>query len=481
MSHHGWESCADGRRVLFSESVAVELRMVAIKGFTALRRRGLEMGGLLFGGRDSGEWRIEGLLEVPCEHRYGPSYTLSDTDREKLTELLARRRPGPTVVGFYRSVTGRELAVEPADEAMIAEYFGQGDVAFLLLQPLSAEKCVGHLRFFHDGQLLPTSEEAPFPFEPKRMPVMQMVMQEGPQEEVPIQADELVPQQPSAVLPPPRRRMHAEPGPEPPAEEPVAERVVPVRWESEPAPRRSGLWKAALVGIAGALAGAFIYDVGWSQRAQPTALMPKWVELHLDAKPEGGKLDVSWDTAAVQSLDATRGALTIRDGSAQREIELGAPDVRAGKYTYAPEAPDVAVRLTVFAKGSTVAAESARVSRPAPAAPAAPAVLAPAPPPASNTTGVADVPPTAMREIRPSIPDGIRSRIEGRVAIPVEVRVDERGRVVSARSEGAGGDGLHRYLAGQAEKAAREWRFHPAKHAGAPVAASKRIEFVFTR
>jgi TonB family protein len=87
----------------------------------------------------------------------------------------------------------------------------------------------------------------------------------------------------------------------------------------------------------------------------------------------------------------------------------------------------------------------------------------------------------AVREIQPSIPDGIRSRIEGRVAIPVDVRVDEHGRVVSARSAGAGGNGVQRYLAAQAEKAAREWRFNPAKSAGVPVAASKRIEFVFTR
>jgi outer membrane biosynthesis protein TonB len=41
-------------------------------------------------------------------------------------------------------------------------------------------------------------------------------------------------------------------------------------------------------------------------------------------------------------------------------------------------------------------------------------------------------------------------------------------------------DGLQRYLADLAEKAAREWRFTPAKsREGASVASSKTLTFVF--
>jgi TonB family protein len=68
------------------------------------------------------------------------------------------------------------------------------------------------------------------------------------------------------------------------------------------------------------------------------------------------------------------------------------------------------------------------------------------------------------------------------VVIPVEVKVSERGRVLSAQAGDQSTDGLRRYLADQAQKAAREWQFTPARtRTGAPVPASKTIEFKFTQ
>ena len=183
-------------------------------------------------------------------------------------------------------------------------------------------------------------------------------------------------------------------------------------------------------------------------------------------------MDVRWDPAAAQVLAADRGALTISDGDARREVELGAGEVGAGNYTYAPQSTDVGVRLTLFANGRTVAAESARVAGAAPLA-------APLTAPAAETQDAA--PLTAVHEIQPSVPDGIRSRIGGRIVIPVDVRINPHGRVVSARSQQSEHDGLHRYLAGLAENAARQWQFKPARgRGGSPVASGKRIEFVFT-
>jgi hypothetical protein len=52
---------------------------------------------------------------------------------------------------------------------------------------------------------------------------------------------------------------------------------------------------------------------------------------------------------------------------------------------------------------------------------------------------------------------------------------------VAAKTKDPGADGLRRYLGGLAEKAAREWRFTPARNrAGKPVGGSKTIQFVFT-
>jgi TonB family protein len=107
--------------------------------------------------------------------------------------------------------------------------------------------------------------------------------------------------------------------------------------------------------------------------------------------------------------------------------------------------------------------------------------VAPPAPRKPDASGRAVVPPAAVHQVQPTIPDGIRSRLTAEVVIPVEVRVNERGKVLRAHVTEEGGDGVHRYLAEQAERAAREWQFNPARtQGGEPVAATKTIEFVFT-
>ena len=63
----------------------------------------------------------------------------------------------------------------------------------------------------------------------------------------------------------------------------------------------------------------------------------------------------------------------------------------------------------------------------------------------------------------------------------INVQVNEKGRVTRATAVAAADDGLHRYLAEQAQKSAWQWRFNPARaKGGARVAANKTIHFVFT-
>src|SRR3954452_7800264 len=99
-----WKSPRDGPAVLLDESVVRGLRQLAIDGFVALPRRGIEVGGVLLGISHSEEVKLEGFEEVPCEHRYGPSYALSESDRAALRDLLAGWPAAkPPVVGFFRS------------------------------------------------------------------------------------------------------------------------------------------------------------------------------------------------------------------------------------------------------------------------------------------------------------------------------------------------------------------------------------------
>jgi TonB family protein len=84
------------------------------------------------------------------------------------------------------------------------------------------------------------------------------------------------------------------------------------------------------------------------------------------------------------------------------------------------------------------------------------------------------------QEVQPVISPGIRARISSPTVVQVVVKVDESGRVAQASTRIAG-NGIQRYLADQAVKAARQWSFRPARSKdGSPVAATKTISFEFT-
>jgi hypothetical protein len=242
-------------------------------------------------------------------------------------------------------------------------------------------------------------------------------------------------------------------------------------------------WIPALILLNSAVAGAVLYEL-----ATPSP-KPRWAELHLDARPLGGQLVVSWDITVPRVLHATRGQLMVNDGGAQRKIELDSAQIRSGKFTYAPSSSDVGLRLILYAKDLGVAGDSVRVASvetpivaavTPPPVPAAVASRAPAPPvvtPEPQATVVK--PPETVHEVQPTIPAGIRSRISEPVVIPVRVEVNKLGRVVRAAPEAQTGS-VRSYLADLAQKASREWRFRPARTStGVAVAANKTIQFVF--
>src|SRR5207237_536509 len=143
-----------------------------IDAFLSLPRRGVEIGGFLLGTSDSnGLISIEGFEPAPCEHRYGPSYVLSDTDRSHFSELLDRLRVDSQrqVVGFYRTYTPREPALDAADQDLIRTYFPGPRNVFLLIKPLSSLECVGTFLFWKNGQLQTEPQYAPFAFSADQM------------------------------------------------------------------------------------------------------------------------------------------------------------------------------------------------------------------------------------------------------------------------------------------------------------------------
>jgi hypothetical protein len=264
---------------------------------------------------------------------------------------------------------------------------------------------------------------------------------------------------------------------------PVYRRPEAPRWAEEtldlPARTRWRLrwWLPVAICLISGVVGAVIYEL-WT-----LAREPRWVELHLDARPAGKQLEVSWDANAPRAADATRALLGVNDGGEHHDIELTPEQVRAGKYSYTPAHGDLALRLILYAKGVGVAGDAVHLSA-IPNLVETPSADRAAEPVAAPSETVpepkAAVPPSTVHEVQPRIPAGIRSRLQEQIVVPVIVRIDEKGRVTGASAAARGGDGVHRYLAEQAESAARQWRFTPAKSSrGTRLASSKTLHFVF--
>lgn len=129
------------------ESPPIAIRRRAMEGihqevseaFAAAPHRGAETGGILLGRREPDRIVVEDFEPVPSEHRFGPSYRLSDADCELLHETLewfrGAAQPGLSVLGFYRSHTLPQVELCHEDEELVRTHFGPAEDLVLLVKP----------------------------------------------------------------------------------------------------------------------------------------------------------------------------------------------------------------------------------------------------------------------------------------------------------------------------------------------------------
>lgn len=94
--------------------------------------------------------------------------------------------------------------------------------------------------------------------------------------------------------------------------------------------------------------------------------------------------------------------------------------------------------------------------------------------PPASTVGM--VPGKVVHQVLPDVPRNARNTIQGRVRVGVKVRVDPSGGVAGAKLDSPGPS---RYFAGLALKAARHWKFDPAKIDGKNVSSEWILRFEF--
>jgi TonB family protein len=111
-------------QLLSGEGITIEVNLAAQwelcdlvrRGVTRLRKRGLEVGGLLLGHAGS-QIRLESVRDFSIEYHYGPSYRLSNTDLQNLESrlLMLANDPRQRVIGHFRSVTKGDPGVTESD------------------------------------------------------------------------------------------------------------------------------------------------------------------------------------------------------------------------------------------------------------------------------------------------------------------------------------------------------------------------------
>jgi len=309
-----WNDEARSLRIELAVAVVGRLSLDAMEAFKSVPRRGLEIGGLLLGKSHPGLIRIEDYVDVPSEHRTGPSYQLSSADLETLDNTFDSH---PDAVGIYRTATQSEILTLQQDDTTLFERHFRSRLAILLLVHPATRKAAFCLRGgggltivhefpFHSAELVPGAPE---------------------------------PEEPPAVAP-------AEPKP------PKSASVSGVRvWST-----RAGA--LVLGAVIGALAWHYLQPakphVRAAKPAQPSpAIVAKHDPAHvsLDVTRDGRALRLHWDQQADALRNADHALLHILDGNHETNLNLTVNELNNGSLSYWADTPDVTFRLEVFGPG----------------------------------------------------------------------------------------------------------------------------------
>jgi hypothetical protein len=347
--------------VYLALSVVKDLGIRGMEGLKAVPKRGLEIGGVLLGHSAFLDGRrvisVDGFEAVDSEHRTGPSWQLSELDKEHFGEALRRH---PEAVGMFRTQTrGPALEVQAEDAEVFSRYFPAAEALFLLIHPVAKRGA-----FFHrEGDKLTLLHEFPF-------------------DAIDLTSEPSVTE---LAIPP----------------------VVPTEAEPErPAPRMNAWAVGTAAVVAGLIGGALLVHYASHSKVQQTAATPApasqdqsaaGAHVNLKVEPDGTAYRLVWDKNAPAVRDADLAILEINDGNHISKLTLGSRELNSGMVSYWPESKDVTFRLQVQGKtyqtdDSVRAVGGTLAELPAPP----PRVQAPQErPPAVVTPAVKPAPPVA--------------------------------------------------------------------------------------
>ena len=342
-----WE--VPGQPVVVHMSVDVVDRMGAdiLRGFSAVPKRGAEVGGILTGSIQPGDVstvRIDDFEAIPCTYARGPSYLLTDAERAYFEEVCQRR--SAEIVGYYRSHTRDGLTLQAEDIQLLERLFPGAAQVALLVKPFATKPSLAGF-FIRENGAFPAVTPLEFPFRRREMtgeePPHREPMQERKRKErEPAFPAASEPAEDSLAAPAPYYRIFsAEPKthPEAPPMEPQAPK------------HRTGLWIVAsfIFLLLGVVLGYEASRITGPQRGAAD------FALSLAVERTGENLTVLWNPKARAVLSASSGVLEIDDGAETKRVELDSASLSSGNFVYRNASNEVRFRLVVsLGSGLTV-------------------------------------------------------------------------------------------------------------------------------
>ncbi len=325
-----WEAEPHSLVVYYTNAVMEEIRRAAMEGLRKVPRRGLEVGGVLFGTHEGNEIRITRWRTIECEHAEGPGFALSASDEEGLRQLLDEAEKDPelgklTPLGWFRTRTRGGVCLSEDDVKLHDRFFPEPWQVILVLRPYLYDPAqAGFFLREADGSIGMESSSREFLLENKqrRLPLgfdpSQAVQRPAEGEGAP----HPVPRLPLA----PGREAYTPPGTIAAAGE---RPVKPSRW-----------WRAgSVVAVAAAAALTLYLAVPVLETGGRTSA------LDLEVRNVGDQLLLEWNPRAPAVANAVAASLAIVDGDTQRRVQLTPEELRSGSLTYQRQGGDVQFRL----------------------------------------------------------------------------------------------------------------------------------------
>lgn len=379
-----WTQASRNFAIQIPPEVIAQLATESLLAFKRVPRRGLETGGILLGRTeflgDTTTFWIEGFAPIESEHRYGPSYLLSDSDSAHLQAGLAAN--GTASLGIYRSQTRSEhLAIQEADVGLFEKCFGRIDKLFLMLAPVTRLAAFyfpedGNLKCVHQFVLVSSLSSVATQGRTSSQPVKvdaqasadtqglhaKIARRSTDQVEalaVPVQTSEpytppegLPTVYPSVDIAPAKnahgRRLFAVYGLWVAA---IGRQAAELYGDSRGILRavKSRKWAFAALTVALLTIGLFSYSFRAAARPAPAPDHRAPNYLYLTVERNGPGLRLLWDGNSSAVRSATRAVLHIQDGDQQSDRELAPSQLLAGQIAYQPQHSAVTFRLNVYA------------------------------------------------------------------------------------------------------------------------------------